>query len=323
MAHQVETMMYAGQRPWHGIGVSVGDKEVTSEQAIVAAGLDWSVSKEPLYTQTSDGVNKEVEGYYAIVRDTDHSTLGVVQGKYQTIQNSRKFAFIDQVLGSGVASIHTAGSLKNGRIVWVLAKLAGIARVKNTDDTIERFFLLSSSHDGSMPIQAQFTPVRVVCQNTLNQAFHDRTNIVKIRHTNSAEQQFKLAERTVREALDFYSNFELKVNWLADQKFTDLQMNLALKKVFDVNSDDDLTTRTKNYMEKIKELADSGRGNDQWRGTAWGALNGFTEFSDWEKTVRGEDNNPDNRLFGNWFGTSATFKQKAFDAIETVLQQAA
>jgi phage/plasmid-like protein (TIGR03299 family) len=319
MAHEVETMMYAGERPWHGLGTHVGDREVTSEQAIVAAGLDWSVSKQPLFTMTDDGVHKEVDGHYAIVRDTDHSTLGVVQGKYQTVQNSRKFSFIDQVLGSGIAAIHTAGSLKNGRIVWVLAKLAGIARVKGTDDTIERFFLLSSSHDGSMPIQAQFTPVRVVCQNTLNQAFHNRTNILKIRHTSSAEQQFKLAEKTVHEALEFYSNFELKVNWLADQRFNDLQMDLALNKVFNVTEDDAASTRSKNYMEKIKELAVAGRGNAQWAGTAFGAWQGFTEFADWEKTVRGEDSNPDSRLFGNWFGTSATLKQKAFDAIHEVL----
>jgi len=323
MSHEVESMLYAGKTPWHGLGTYVGDQEVNSEEAIVAAGLNWEVVKRPLYR---DAINyvleedryEEVDGWFEVARETDNALLGVVQGRYTVVQNSYKFRFIDNILGSGVASIHTAGSLKGGKIVWILAKLQGIARVKNTDDTIERYLLLSSAHDGSMPVMAQFTPVRVVCANTLNAAFHDCTNIVKVRHTANADAQFKIAENTMKQALDFYEVFEQKINWLADQKFTDLQLDLAINRVMNDNKEEQ-STRIKNYSETIKILAEHGKGNAQWRGTAWGAYNAFTEFSDWERSVRHDKDNVENRVFSNWFGNSVALKQKALDAIVEML----
>lgn len=280
MAANVETMMYVGETPWHKLGTYVGDEEITSNEAIIAAGLDWNVNKVPITTITGSSI----KDYYAVVRDIDNKALGVVKKNYEVVQNKDKFKFIDNILGTGVAHIHTAGSLREGRITWILAKLNGIARVKNTDDTIEKFLLIAGSHDGSMAVQSMFTPVRVVCQNTLNLAVKDNLSFVKIRHTKNAYNLLKSAEETIKSALDYYEEFEDKVNWLAEQKFNNDQVRKALQSMFNVMDLEETPTRTINTIDEVINLVHTGKGNAQWAGTAWGFLNGVAEYADFHRT---------------------------------------
>jgi Domain of unknown function (DUF932)/Tetratricopeptide repeat len=181
MPHSVESMMYAGQVPWHGLGTPVST-EVTAGDAIKHAGLSWHVDLQPVFAGAGL-VQSLVAGVKATVRNTDQRALGVVGDRYMPVQNEDAFAFFDSVVGEGQAIYHTAGSLDGGRRVWVLAKLPGEVRL-HQDEVTEKYLLLMNSHDGSTALRMLFTPVRVVCQNTLNLAMRGTSaEGIAIRHT--------------------------------------------------------------------------------------------------------------------------------------------
>ncbi len=162
MAANVETMFYTRQKPWHGLGTMVQEAP-TSKDALILAGLDWQVIQKPIITE--DGI--PISGFKANLRETDNRVLGVVTDRYRTIQNHDAFAFTDSLLGEGV-TYETAGSLQNGRRVWVLAKLP--QRYIISGDEITPYLVFMNAHDGTGAIKAAMTPIRVVCMNTLNLA---------------------------------------------------------------------------------------------------------------------------------------------------------
>lgn len=160
MSANVETMFYVREAPWHGLGVRV-ESALNSEDALEMSGLNWNVIQRPIMTSTYD----PIPGYKANIRDTDDRVLGVVTDRYRVVQNAEAFAFTDALLGEGV-KYETAGSLQNGRKIWLLAKLPNKYIIES--DQIEPYLVFSSSHDGSGSIKVAMTPIRVVCQNTLN-----------------------------------------------------------------------------------------------------------------------------------------------------------
>lgn len=162
MSANVETMFYTREKPWHGLGTQVMEAP-TSAAALSLAGLDWRVIQKPLLTY--DEI--PVPGFKANVRDSDNQVLGVVTDRYKVVQNEDAFAFTDSLLGEGV-TYETAGSLQNGRRTWILAKLP--QRYIISGDEITPYLVFMNSHDGSGAIKAAMTPIRVVCQNTLNLA---------------------------------------------------------------------------------------------------------------------------------------------------------
>ena len=160
MSANVETMFYTRVAPWHGLGVCV-ESALNSNEAIEQSGLNWNVMQRPIMTSNYTSI----PGYKANVRDIDEKVLGVVTDRYKVVQNAEAFAFTDSLLGEGV-HYETAGALQGGRKIWLLAKLPDKYIIEG--EQIEPYLVFSSSHDGNGAIKVAMTPVRVVCQNTLN-----------------------------------------------------------------------------------------------------------------------------------------------------------
>jgi phage/plasmid-like protein (TIGR03299 family) len=182
--------MVVGTPAWHQRGVVVSEAQ-TSAEAITLAGQDWLVEKWALQTY---GIRQgaplvlDVEDQYATVRTDTGAVLGVVSGLYRIFQNREAFDFMDELVGEKLALYETAGALRGGRRVWMLARIPKELRVGNTDDTILPYVLLASSHDGSLALRVIPTTVRVVCQNTLNLALSRAGSTgVTIRHLDSLE----------------------------------------------------------------------------------------------------------------------------------------
>jgi len=160
MPANIETMFYTRVVPWHGLGVCV-EETLSSEEALEKSGLDWKVIQRPIMTSTYD----HIKGYKANIRESDNRVLGVVTDRYKVVQNREAFAFTDALLGEGV-TYETAGSINEGRKVWLLAKLPDNYTMEG--EQIEPYLVFSNTHDGSGAIKVAMTPIRVVCQNTLN-----------------------------------------------------------------------------------------------------------------------------------------------------------
>lgn len=181
MAHELANtnnrpaMMYTGEVPWHRLGTRL-DEPATAHEAINAAGLDYEVELTRLVTVNDIPIPHKL----AVVREDSHAILGVVGNTYRPVQNRECFGFLDAVVADGSLRYHTAGALGKGERVWMLAKLPDDIRVKNSDDITEKYLLLSNSHDGSSSLRVFFTPIRVVCANTL--AIAERTQLGNLDH---------------------------------------------------------------------------------------------------------------------------------------------
>lgn len=175
-----DTMFSVKERPWHGLGTVV-ENAPTIKEAIKLAGLDWTVSIRPLKTNDEDQLS--VTTHNAVVKDTTKDVLGIVGNSYKPLQNSEAFDFFEPFIDNDMASLETAGSLFNGKKVFILAKInCGLADVAQ-DDFIENFVLLSNSHDGSQAIRVGFTPIRVVCNNTLSSAISSNASkLIRVKH---------------------------------------------------------------------------------------------------------------------------------------------
>jgi len=162
MAHEIESMVYVGETPWHGLGKKIPEsKKLSICEAIAAAGLDWKVEKRHLFTEYCG-----IPSHFAVCRSTDNQVLGLVGLDYTPLQNSEAFSWFQPFLDTQMATIETAGSLKSGQKVWVLAKILDSQGSLN-GDRVDHYILLSNAHDGSIPVRVGFTPIRVVCNNTL------------------------------------------------------------------------------------------------------------------------------------------------------------
>jgi phage/plasmid-like protein (TIGR03299 family) len=326
MAHMVESMMYAGEVPWHGLGKMV-EQDLLSADAIQAAGLDWTVKLFPVVPATEDGASagSVIEGYQAVVRETDGKGLGVVGGRYTPIQNAQAFDFFDSVVGQKAAMYHTAGSLDGGRRVWMLAKLPKDLHLANGEE-IKQFLLLSNAHDGSGCLRMLFTPVRVVCNNTLTMALENTDNDgIRIRHTANAMTKLHEAQRALGLATAYYEEFQQNANRLLVTKFTDAQMEKVAEGLFPANDDGEVSTRSENTRAQVIDLFSNGRGIQPVRGTAWAAYNAVTEFADHHRATRavGGADAQESKVASIWFGSSKAFKNTGLELIEKQIALAA
>ena len=195
MTASVEHMFYVRKTPWHGLGTRV-EEALTSQDALHYSGLDWTVQQEPLMTETF----KDVPGFRANVRSDNGKILGIVGDKYKVVQNHEAFAFTDALIGEGVR-YETAGSLNGGRKVWMLARLP--ERYRLMDEEVDPFIVFTNSHDGSGAIRVAPTPVRVVCQNTLNLALTTAKRSWSMMHTSGVQAKLDEAHDALFKA-DFY-----------------------------------------------------------------------------------------------------------------------
>ncbi|MCD8148272.1 MAG: DUF945 domain-containing protein [Clostridiales bacterium] len=214
MAANVETMFYVRETPWHGLGTKVMQAP-DSKNALKMAGLDWAVEQEPIY---ADG--EYIEGYKANIRSTDRKVLGVVTDRYKVVQNEEAFAFTDELLGEGVR-YETAGSLQDGRKVWVLARMPQEFIIMG--DRISPYLVFSNSHDGSGAIRVAVTPIRVVCNNTLNLALSSAKRSWSMIHTGDVKGKMEEARDTLFMADYYMENLgmefeELRKKTLDDKK---------------------------------------------------------------------------------------------------------
>jgi phage/plasmid-like protein (TIGR03299 family) len=189
----IDSMMYVKEVPWHRLGKRL-ENPATAAKAIEAAGLGWEVQLQPIYTGADRTV--KVKDRFAVCRNdrldqADGGQLGIVGRDYTPLQNREAFTFLDPLVGENAAIYHTAGSLRQGRRVWLLAKLPGEIRIVG-DDIAQKFLLLSNSHDGGSAVRIGLTPIRVVCQNTLNLALRGMAGMA-IRHESNVAQRVKQA----------------------------------------------------------------------------------------------------------------------------------
>ncbi len=243
MAANVESMFYVRETPWHGLGTRVQETPSSSE-ALIKAGLDWNVVQEPIYTETEE----LIEGYKANVRDSDRKVLGVVTDRYKVIQNQEAFAFTDELLGEGVR-YETAGSLQGGKKVWLLAHMPHEYIISG--ERISPYLLFSNTHDGSGAIKVALTPIRVVCQNTLNLALSQASRSWSMIHTGNIQNKLQEAKDTLFMAEKYMDNLGKEFETLRMQSMTDKQVMEFIETLLPI--EDNATSQQKRNMKRLQE----------------------------------------------------------------------
>lgn len=296
----VESMMFVGKTPWHGIGVAL-KAPPTAEEAIQAAGLDWMVEKRPLFTPRRNKNDlAEVPGFSAVVRKDKQRVLGVVGKTWKPLQNCDAFKFFDPFIEAGAADYHTAGSLRDGQQVWVLAKLAGDPLQVVKGDDVEQYLLLSNAHDGKAAVSVRFTPIRVVCANTLSMAESDDASpYLRIRHAGNLKQTLEKVQEVVDVTHRTFAATLEQYKFLASRQVQNIH-----KFVLDVLNVPDDAEEPPRSLDNIVNLFEHGRGQDipKVRGTYWAAFNAVTEWTDHH---RGRDAT---RLAQAWYGEGRRVK---------------
>ena len=243
MAANVETMFYTREKPWHGLGTRV-ETAPTSKEALQLAGLDWKVIQKPILTE--DG--SLIEGFKANVRDRDQKVLGVVSNRYKVVQNEEAFAFTDALLGEGVR-YETAGSLAEGKRTWILAMLPHKYIIAG--DEITPYLVFMNSHDGSGAIKAAMTPIRVICQNTLNLALARAKRSWSTNHIGDISGKMEDARNTLQLANRYMVELGKGIEQLQRVKLSDKQVLEFVEEFFPVS--EDMSIQQKKNMQSLQE----------------------------------------------------------------------
>lgn len=303
---------------WHGLGEIV-DGALTWEQAIEKAHMNWEVTKR----QLSDPMTGNLVDTYGIFRTDTQRFLGNVGDRYTPIQNTFQFAFMDKILGEGNAHYETAGILGNGERVFMLANLSEEYDIHGAGDIHKAYLAGVGSHDGSTSQRFFTTEVRIVCANTLQIALSAAKGAgVSVKHTAKAEARMNNKVGILQAGRDAFASTMEKLEILAERKVDGAIVANTLAKLFNVNLESELPTKTVNTFERIKELFE-GNDNDafpQFRGTGYNLINAITEYTDHFKPVRltagreGMDAETV-RADSAMFGLGADFKRNAFDIV--------
>lgn len=288
MAALVESMVYTREKPWHGLGTKV-EEAPTSADALRLAGLDWRVEQKNI--QLCGG--SKVPGYKANVRSTDGKVLGVVSDRYRIVQNADAFEFTDSIIGGDVR-YETAGSLNSGKKIWLLAKLP---ETEIAGDKTEPYLCFSNTHDGSGAVRVCMTPIRVVCNNTLNLALDSAKRAWSVRHTGSLQSKMHEARACLRMANTYMGALAEKADRMANTIITRDQLNRILDELFPV--DEHTTEREKQNIKKLRDeymVCYFAPDLVKFRDTAWGAYNAMSDMITHNAPLRKTENYREN----NW-----------------------
>jgi len=313
MAHQVETMAYAGETPWHGLGVSVSN-DLTPVQMMEKAGVDWTVQECESFVDFNG--ERISTGQKALVRSTDGKVLTNVGKDWNPVQNEQAFEFFSEYVFAGDMEMHTAGSLKDGQMVWALAKVKESFDLFGGDE-VESYLLFSNPHQYGKSIDVRFTPIRVVCNNTLSLSL-----------SMQAERQVKVGHRVefnpgeVKEALGIASEklatYREMAEYLGSKRFSMDKLIEYYNTVYPRTSDKrvqdkklSVETLSRNAKECL-DVLETQPGAEFAEGSWWQAYNSVTFVTD---HVQGR--NADNRLYSSWFGGNQTRKK---NALETAIE---
>lgn len=309
MSHQVESIAWSNERPWHGLGVKVSPK-LSPQQMLKKADLDWGVSKRPMFYSEDDSKglpNLKVPDAYALVRDSDGSVLDVVGNQYTPVQNADAFKFFNDFVRAGKAKMDTAGSLRNGRMVWGLAALGNSFTLPGKDK-VDGYLLVASPHEQGKSLRIQFTAVRVVCNNTLTMALNSSKIEQIFRHAHRRpfdDNMIEVAKEALGIANEQFEALAEQAEILSKKKVTAQQAEDYLKAVFQPVMKSKRTPKALNLATQALEYA-PGQDLLSARGTAWGLLNAVTYTTD-HLLAR----TADARLNKAWFGRTAALKQHA------------
>jgi phage/plasmid-like protein (TIGR03299 family) len=318
MAHEIDmttgkaAIFTAGEQPWHKLGVNVAECQ-TSARALELASLDWAVKKWPVKAVGPDGTTLDVGGQFATVRTDTKAALGVVGDWYQPLQNRDAFDFMDALVGEKLAMFETAGAIKGGRRVWVLAKIPKEIRVGKTDEILP-YVLLTNSHDGTSRACIIPTTIRVVCQNTLNIALKSRGQDMglAITHTGSLNRRVAEAREKLGVVLARMDEWSEQANVLARKKLGSRQLGDFFAKLVENRVEKSQKKLLESFLESFESERQSLPGI---KGSLWAAYNAVSEWADHGMGVFGKDDEmkrADNRLTSIWFGPANTIKQEAF-----------
>jgi len=307
MAHQVETMAYAGQVPWHGLGVPVSN-DLTPVQMMEKAGLDWKVQEVETFIEYNN--KKMATGQKALVRETDGRILTTVGENWNPVQNETAFEFFSDFVMSGDMEMNTAGSLRDGQMVWALAKVKDSFELFG-GDKVDSYLLFSNPHQYGKAIDVRFTPIRVVCNNTLSLSLGMKSEqSVKVGHR--VEFDSVEVKKALGVATEKLANYKEAAQFLGNKRFTQDSYIEYLNTVFPRTADKrtqgkGLSVHTLSRNAKAAyDVLESQPGAEYAEGSWWQAFNSITYITD---HVQGR--NEDNRLYSSWFGGNQLRKTNA------------
>lgn len=304
-------MMFVGNEPWHGLGHRFAEPP-TIEQAIPAAGLDWDVLLQPLIAEADADKVADHRRYVPAaltVRSDTNAILGVVGPTYKPLQNREMFEWFRPLVQTEQVHLETAGSLYDGKTVWCLAKMdAKNADITGDGDAVAKYLMLSNSHEGDRAVRVGFTPIRIVCWNTLQMAIQDaRSKLVKVLHTKGVRTSLDELRKVMNLANAQFEATADQYRKLHRKGISKDDLRKYVITVLDLDkpaADDKLTTQAKTKIDAIMEMAISGRGNTGK--TLWHAYNGVTEFLSYTSS-----RTKDVRMDSLWFGEAANLSARA------------
>lgn len=305
MAHEVETMAYAGETPWHGLGVPVHN-DLTPAQMLDKAGLDWTVQKYPTYCEVNG--KKVITEDQALVRSTDNKVLSVVSGDWEPVQNHEAFEFFNDFVMEGDMEMHTAGSLKEGKNVWALAKVKDTFEILG-GDKVESYLLFSNPHEYGKCIDIRFTPIRVVCNNTLTLSLAGKNDLmVRLNHRKKFDAD--MVKKTLGIASKKMGTYKDMAEFLSSKRFTAETLSEYFKDVFPSLSkkEEAMSRPAQTALAALEEQPGAEFGRGSW----WQAFNAVTFTAD---HLLGHSN--ETRLQSSWYGIN---RQRKVHALEKAVE---
>ena len=285
MAALVESMVYVCNEqngrfvPWHGLGTAV-EEAPDSKTALITAGLDWEVVKKDVIVPGCSTITD----YKATVRTSDNTVLGIVTDRYKIVQNEEAFAFVDNLVDGDKTRYETAGSLRNGKTVWKLAKLP---TTKILDDEVSQFICFTNTHDGTGSVKVFMTPVRVVCNNTLNFALSTAKRSWYATHSGNIEGKLHEAEETLFMAEKYMEGLKKEAEELVSKKFSDMQIARMINELFPEPTTDMSDRQKENILNGKQKFIRCYNMDDlaNFRGTGWAFVNAASDYMTHEAMI--------------------------------------